>query len=226
VTREAFAEPYGGDLRGTPRFVILGLNPGQAALEFQARDGIFANEIRELGSYSAWAASHPYLGETWTRAKGPDRYGWARLKFARGWLEDPDLEARDVLTFELYPWHSTSVTASIVPPPDIVNDFVWQPIADMPVEFVFAFGKPWLRACERLGLRESGRWGNGGEDLGSRVASRTVVAFALPSGQSVLVSWQLGYAGPPARDEALRLRQRLHRTGPDALDARGLGIRT
>jgi len=161
VTREAFAEPYGGDLRGTPRFVILGLNPGQAALEFQARDGIFANEIRELGSYSAWAASHPYLGETWTRAKGPDRYGWARLKFARGWLEDPDLEARDVLTFELYPWHSTSVTASIVPPPDIVNDFVWQPIADMPVEFVFAFGKPWLRACERLGLRESGRWGNG-----------------------------------------------------------------
>jgi hypothetical protein len=46
VTREAFAEPYGGDLRGTPRFVILRLNPGQAQLDFQARDGIFANAIR------------------------------------------------------------------------------------------------------------------------------------------------------------------------------------
>jgi hypothetical protein len=31
VTREAFAEPYVGDLRGTPRMVTLGLNPGQAA---------------------------------------------------------------------------------------------------------------------------------------------------------------------------------------------------
>ena len=63
VTRDAFAEPYVGDLRGTPRMVILGLNPGQACLDFQGPNGIFAREIRERGLYSAWAAPFPYLGE-------------------------------------------------------------------------------------------------------------------------------------------------------------------
>jgi hypothetical protein len=209
VTREAFAEPYGGDLRGTPRFVILGLNPGQAQLDFQARDGIFANAIRETGSYSAWAASHPYLSETWTRVHGRNRYGTARLRFARGWLDDPGLTPNELLTLELYPWHSTRVTAPIVPPMSIVEEFVWQPLAEIPVEFVFAFGKPWLAACQALGLPELGRWGNGGQDFGSPVASRSVVVFQLPSGQKVLVLWQSGYAGPPALDDAQRLRRLL-----------------
>jgi hypothetical protein len=209
VTREAFAEPYIGDLRGTPRFVTLGLNPGQAVLGFQARDGIFAKAIREAGSYSAWAASQPYLGETWTPVHGRNRYATARLRFARGWLADPDLAPSELLTFELYPWHSTRVTAPILPPKDIVEDFVWQPLAEIPVEFVFAFGKPWLGACQALGLPERGRWGHGGQDFGSPVASRTVVVFELPSGQSAIVLWQSGYAGPPALDDAQRLRERL-----------------
>lgn len=38
VTRKAFAEPYVGDLRGTPRMVILGLNPGRAFLRAKAAD--------------------------------------------------------------------------------------------------------------------------------------------------------------------------------------------
>jgi hypothetical protein len=209
VTREAFAEPYIGDLRGTPRFVTLGLNPGQAVLDFQARDGIFADAIREAGSYSAWAASQPYLGETWTRVHGRNRYVTGRLRFARGWLSNPDLTPSELLTFELYPWHSTRVTAPIVPPKDIVEEFVWQPLAEIPVDFVFAFGKPWLRACQELGLPELSRWGHGGQDFGSPVASRTVVVFELPSGQRVIVLWQSGYAGPPALDDAQRLRERL-----------------
>jgi len=209
VTREAFAEPYGGDLRGTPRFVTLGLNPGQAVLDFQARDGIFAKAIRKAGSYSAWAASHPYLGETWTRVHGRNRYATARLRFARGWLGDSGLTPNELITLELYPWHSTRVTAPIVPPKDIVEEFVWQPLAEIPVDFVFAFGKPWLGACQALGLPERGRWGRGGENYGSRVASRTVVVFELPSGQRVIVLWQSGYAGPPALDDVQRLRERL-----------------
>jgi hypothetical protein len=44
VTRDAFAEPYVGDLRGTPRMVILGLNPGRACLDFQSR---FRNCLRK-----------------------------------------------------------------------------------------------------------------------------------------------------------------------------------
>ena len=64
--------------------MILGLNPGGAVLDFQSRAGIFANEIREAGSFSAWAASHPYLGPTWTRVHGRNRYGWARLNVVWG----------------------------------------------------------------------------------------------------------------------------------------------
>jgi hypothetical protein len=209
VTREAFAEPYIGDLRGTPRFVILGLNPGQAVLDFQARDGIFAKEIRKAGSYSAWAASHPYLGETWTRVHRRNRYHSARLRFARGWLDDPGLTPNEMVTLELYPWHSRRVTAPIVTPTDIIEKFIWQPLAEIPVDFVFAFGKPWLGACQRLDLPELSRWGHGGQDFGSPVASRTVVVFKLSSGQRVIVLWQSGYAGPPALDDVQRLRERL-----------------
>jgi hypothetical protein len=208
-TREAFAEPYVGDLRGTPRMVTLGLNPGQACPDFQARSGIFAREIRKRGSYSAWAATSPYLGGEWLRVNRSNRYASNRLRFMREWLQDDKLAADQLLTLELYPWHSTRVTAPIRSPAHIVETFVWQPLADIPVEFVFAFGKPWLGVCDALGLREVGRWGRGGVDLGSPVASRAVVAFALPSGQWVVVSWQSGYAGPPGREDTLRIRDRL-----------------
>lgn len=177
--------------------------PGRACFDFQGRDGIFAREIRERGSYSAWAATSPYLGEEWSRINGRNRYAWSRLRFAREWLEDQELAADQLLTLELYPWHSTRVTAPIAPPTEIIEDFVWQPLADIDVDFVFAFGKPWLRVCDALGLPEVGRWGRGGVDLGSPVASRTAVAFALPSGQWVVVSWQSGYAGPPGSEDAL-----------------------
>lgn len=110
---------------------------------------------------------------------------------------------------ELYPWHSTRVTAKMAPPGDVIEHFVWKPLAEMSAEFFFAFGKPWMGVCQALGLTEIGRWGRAGDDLGSAVASRSVVAFALPSGQWVVVCWQSGYAGPPGRDDALRLRERL-----------------
>jgi hypothetical protein len=206
VTCEAFAEPYGGDIRGSPRFVILGLNPGAAALEFQARDGVFADALRRTGSYSAWAASHPYLGDEWTRAHGRNRYGAARLRFARAWLKEPNLPAQDLLTLELYPWHSTRVTAPIVPPRPIVEEFIWEPLADLAVELVFAFGKPWLDVCKQLGLREISHWGRGGDDFGSIVPSRAIVVFELPSHQRVVIVWQSGYAGPPGPDDTERLR--------------------
>jgi len=207
VTREAFAEPYGGDIRGSPRFVILGLNPGAATPDFQARNGIFAEAIRRAGSYSAWAASHAYLGDDWTRAHGRNRYGEARLRFARAWLKEPNLPARDLLILELYPWHSTQVTAPIVPCGPIVEKFIWRPLADLSAELIFAFGKPWLGVCKLLGLRELRRWDPGGDDF--IVASRAGVLFELPSHQRVVIVWQSGYAGPPGPDDTERLRRLL-----------------
>ena len=198
VTRDGFAEPYLGDLAGSPRIVTLGLNPGRFHAGLQSRDGTFAGEIRELGSYRAWATGNPYLGEVWESLHGPNRYHRNRLGFARHWLDDQSVEGRDVLTMELYPWHSTKVTAAMRPPAEVVDEFIWQPLAELEVSEAFAFGKPWLRICETLGLPMVGRWGTGGDSLGSPVASRTVVGFELPSAQWVLVCWQSGYAGPPA----------------------------
>jgi hypothetical protein len=69
VTREGFPEPYTGDLLGRvglPRLVVLGLNPGVYHPRFQARDGIFADEIRQYGSYGAWMATGPYFRPPWT----------------------------------------------------------------------------------------------------------------------------------------------------------------
>jgi hypothetical protein len=59
VNPGAFPEPYQGALDRRPVGVFLGLNPGQAQLDFQGRWGLFADEIRHLGSYSAWAATWP-----------------------------------------------------------------------------------------------------------------------------------------------------------------------
>jgi hypothetical protein len=67
--------------------VILGLNPDRACLDFQGRDGIFACEIRERGSYSAWAATLPLSRRGGSRVNGRNRYAWSRLRFARDWLE-------------------------------------------------------------------------------------------------------------------------------------------
>jgi hypothetical protein len=212
VDREAFAEPYCGDLRGSPRLVILGLNPGDASLEFQGRHGIFADQIRRLGSYSAWAARHPYLGDAWTRGKGPNRFWRARLKFARTWLQDPDLEAQDLLGLELYPWHSKGVTSAMRPPDDVLGAFVWRPLAELPVTDIFAFGAEWSRALQRLGMTPIDHLGRGGRTWGSSVPSRTVLVYAAPSKQRLIVAWHSGSAGPPRSDETERLRDALSAT--------------
>jgi hypothetical protein len=50
----------------------------------------------------------------------------------------------------------------MAPPVDIIEDFVWQPLAELQgVDFVFAFGKAWLGVCEALRLKEVGHWGRG-----------------------------------------------------------------
>lgn len=62
VTRDGFVEPYQGDLLGReeqPRVVILGLNPGQYFPDLQSRQGLFAAEIKQAGSYSDWVRDHP-----------------------------------------------------------------------------------------------------------------------------------------------------------------------
>ncbi|PMR63103.1 hypothetical protein C1A38_00525 [Verrucosispora sp. ts21] len=215
VTRDGFPEPYHGDLLGlehTPRMVVLGLNPGEFRPRFQARDGIFAEELKRSGSYSRWATTCPYNREPWTlpHEMGRNRYYLARLEFTRRWLQDPDADHRDLLIFECYPWHSKAVTAPLKPPQAGIEEFVWQPIAELPVQDVFAFGRPWDHLAQALGLPELGRLGSGGKGYGSAVPSRAVRLYSLPSGQRLVVELHAGAAGPPSATETALLRSALN----------------
>ena len=218
VTRDGFIEPYIGDLANaanSPRVVILGLNPGQYQPHFQSRTGIFAEEIRRHGSYSAWAATGPYLRDPWNATMGPNRYWTARLALTRRWLGDPTASHRDLLIFEAYPWHSTKITASMRPPTEVIDEVVWQPIAELDVPVVFAFGRPWDHLAAILGLPQIDALGVGGRDYGSRSAGRAVRAYQLPSGQVLIIEWHPGNAGPPSETETTLLKHALAPPTPD-----------
>jgi hypothetical protein len=216
VTREGFVEPYQGDLAGAhePRAVILGLNPGMFHLDFQSRTGEFARQIRNLGSYSAWSRTLPYVHDPFEAAVGRNRFYRARLNFVQNWLQEPTAES-DMLLFELYPWHSTAVTGPMRPPKAVIDAFVFQPISEIAVDYVFAFGKPWAQlATERLGLPCLLALGRGGERYDSRVPSRAIRVYRLPSAQRLVVEWHAGAAGPPAADEVELLRAALAKRLP------------
>jgi hypothetical protein len=208
VVYEAFPEPYLGAI-GTvpPAAVILALNPGQAHLDFQARDGIFADEIRTLGSYSAWAASWPYLRDPWVKLKSPNRHYRSRLQFIRRWYDDETIPAERYATFELLPWHSFGVTGAIRPDPSIVDEFIWQPIADMGDVPVFAFGAPWFPILEGSpDIEIVDRLGAGGCWYPTRVASRSVLVGQSRHGSLVVAEKHSGSAVPPSVEEIRLLR--------------------
>lgn len=209
VDTTALPELYHGNIYGQPAAAILALNPGQVYPDFQHRGGIFEHELRTFGSYRAWAASWPYLRQPWVSVVGPNRHYRRRLMFLRRWFDQPELPADKMLAFELYPWHSTSVTASMRPNPATVHRFIWEPLVSIGVREVFAFGAPWLPLLEhRLGLPVVDRLGIGGRDYGSTAAGRTVVVFDA-DGLRVVAAKHNGPAGPPSAAETLLLRDAL-----------------
>ena len=208
VVLDAFPEPYIGDFAGgRPRAVTLALNPGEAHLDLQGLNGAFADEIRALGSYHRWAATLPYFGESWLRARGRrNSFHESRLRFLQTWF-GPTFRDNEMLTFELYPWHSKRVMGDqIRPDPDIVRQFIWKPIADMGNPTIFAFGAPWMRLVEAMGLTIEAELGLGGTDYGSSVPSRRVLVARTTEGATVIVEKHVGGAGPPSRVETERLR--------------------
>jgi len=212
VTRDGFVEPYQGDLLGIdtdPRVVVLGLNPGGYLPDLQARDGAFSQQIRDVGSFSAWIRQHPYDSPTWLDRYGPNRYYGQRMAFTRNWLQDPAATYNDMLIFEMYPWHSTGVTGPMDPPTEIIKQFVWKPVAEVSTAHVFAFGAPWTRLAARLGLNTLANLGRCGIPYGSKVPSRRVTVYALPSGQHLVAMSHSGSAGPPSAPELELLRAAL-----------------
>ena len=95
-----------------PRGVFLALNPGRADLRFQGQNGIFADEIRANGgSFSAWAASWPYLRDPWVAENGRNRHHTTRLRLTaylgltKGTLSQTlsTLEAKGLVTKQVDP---------------------------------------------------------------------------------------------------------------------------
>ncbi len=193
VDLSVFPEPYIGPLRSEhiPALVMLGLNPGAAAPQFQGIDGIYTERIRQ-SSYGEWAAGGPYSDAVWESANGRNRYHQNRLTFARRLHQDASIQASDLLYVELYPFHSKRVTGPIAPPPDLLTRFILDPIAELEVPFVFAFGKPWLAAATILGLGEGRR-----VPVDWATPSRDARSYPLTDHQSLIVVTQHGYAGPP-----------------------------
>lgn len=102
VDLSVFPEPYIGPLRSEhiPALVMLGLNPGAAAPQFQGIDGIYTERIRQ-SSYGEWAAGGPYSDAVWESANGRNRYHQNRLTFARRLHQDASIQASDLLYVEL-----------------------------------------------------------------------------------------------------------------------------
>ena len=208
VDPEAMPEPFLGPLKPHgAKVVFLALNPGRP-FAFQRRDGFFAKRVRECGSYSKWAATWPYIDGDWEAAnQPPNRHHQARLKFMRTWFGDEGLTAESMVAFELYPWHSTRVTATIRPDPELIKRYIWEPIAELGRPLVFAFGAPWFPILrDHLELDVVASLGRGGDDYGSSVPSRSVVALEGPNGVKVVAERHAGSAGPPSAAETAKLK--------------------
>lgn len=204
VRLDVFPEPYTGRLIGNSApVVMLGLNPGAAVPRFQAPGGVFFEQLKTL-RYSEWAATVPYASKEWESFAGPNRFYQNRFAFARRLLSDPNWSVVNGVYFELYPYHSSGVNASMEPPGDIVREFVLDPIGELDTQHVFAFGKPWFSVPARIGLPAgrvlSARW---------EIPSREARIYSLPSGQDLIVMAQNGYAGPPGPGDTETLARAL-----------------
>lgn len=211
-----YPDPYVGDLRGEasePKMVILGLNPGVGYDQLQGPSGTWTNRIRKHGYSRCFQRSPAEDPTSWLALhQRPSAYWNALLKFTARWLEEDQANVTDVLGFELYPWHSSAVTAPIRPPADLIDTYVWAPVSEIDVPVVFALGAPWFEVADALGLPQVALFGKGGEPFAGKVNERAhwrVGVYELPSGQYLVVNSQSGSGQPPGEDRTAILRTTL-----------------
>lgn len=210
-----FPDPYVGDLRGLdgePKMICLGLNPGIGYPRLQGREGLWTNRIRE-SSYSACPdRSVPGDPAEWLRDHKKESPYWLKLlNFGKRWHGN-EFTYKDILNIELYPWHSSCLTAGLNCPGDIISKYILQPISEFDCKLVFAFGKSWEKICVEAGLLVVKRCGTGGNPFpGVDCPGWTVVVFKSPvSPALIIVSWQKGYAGPPGQERIRTLKTLLN----------------
>jgi hypothetical protein len=210
VDLQAMAEPFIGPLFGQPTVAFLSLHPGASRSEFQHRGGVFPREIvQEYGTYTDWAASWPYLREPWRRTSS---HYTSRLRFLRDWCGDLSHGPDAMLDVQFYPWHLETLTAPLRVPPQIVREYILDPVRDAGVRVAFAFGADWFHLiheqASQLGLRILAVLGPGGDrPCPGRVASRSVLVARTDSGLAVIAEKKRNLPSPPASGDALLLRE-------------------
>lgn len=210
VDTAALPELYHGNIDAEPRAAVLALNPGKVQPTFQHRTGIFDREIGAFGSYRSWAASWPYLRDPWVTQIGRNQHHERRLAFLQRWYGDQTMPAEKMVSFQMYPWHSTRINGPFEPPVETVRRFVLRPLVALGIRSVFAFGKPWMELLENhFGLRVVDRLGAGGRDYGSNVPTRSVVVFKTDDLHIVAMKHNAPRPGPPNALDTHRLRAAL-----------------
>ena len=212
VDLTGYPEGFLGDLRGEqrePRLIVLGLNPGIAYPSITGPSGQWTQAIRRL-TYSR-SSEHrvPYNDVAWRRMhRGRDSHYWVKIvNFARRWLREPRAGVADILNFELFPFHSPRLNGRIIPPRDIIESFVWKPLLEIETPVVFAFGSDWDRVCADLLGQRTASYGPGGLPLRDETRGNWQVNVYSLADKRILVSWQLGNAGPPGHRNIDALRQ-------------------
>ena len=215
IDQFAMPEPWIGDLDRKPTVVMMGIHPGVADPAFHHRGAAWANTIehQHAGSYSSWAATSPYFGDGWESAHGSNSTAAHRLQFLSDWT-GVDLTPAQVLDVPVFPWRTADWKSNAFQlEPDILRDFVLEPIASTGATWAFGFGKDWWELVEALDLPILDRLGDGGRPYATQVDHRRWLVAEGPDGLRIAAMRMDTTPTPPGRDETRELRKVLE-SGP------------
>ena len=215
----ALPEPFLGRMDRRPAGVFLTATPGPAFVgshgrpDFQSLTGVFAREIGDCGSYSTWAASWPYLRKPWTSLISPRGVHQRRLQFLRHWHGDDRLSADDMVTFALFPWHTTGLGTRLRPDLDLLQSFVFDPIVELGSSPVFTFGSPWFSILPTLGFSLETLVRLEEENAKAPARVRAVALFQSPGGLQVIAEEHPGTPYPPPMEAVAQIQKALANVG-------------
>ena len=211
----ALPEPFLGSLERRPAGVFLTATPGRAFVgshgrpDFQSPTGVFAHEIRTSGSYSAWAASNAYLRPPWTSVVSATGIHQRRVQFLRHWHGDDRLDAGHLVTFALYPWHTSGITTRLRPEPDLVRAYVLEPLLALGSPTIFTFGSPWFTILPAFGFTLEALVGFGGVNTTPTNRTRAVGVFRGLGGLQVIAERHPGSPYPPPAEGVTQMQKAL-----------------
>ncbi|MCT0231635.1 hypothetical protein KQ306_12340 [Synechococcus sp. CS-1324] len=202
VDQTALPDPFYGDIRGEIhhiQFVFLGLNPGIAYPGLQSREGVWTNRVRTSG-FSRCYDRIPWKDPDWIRLHGKESKYWVCLRNFAERLYGKTIRKENILNLELFPWHSPRISGKLEVDSDVVKTFVFDPLAEVSTDFIFAFGRPWWDVCKMLGFEVESHYGDGQAPFPgpSSKGWNVVICTHVQLRARLVINWQPGNGNPPA----------------------------